>query len=98
TTLFGSNHHGRTPDLPAGFDVKGECPLSVDRIHHTVVDDGGRPLAPVIHHARVPDSNETLHVGFVDLLERAVALPIVAHALGGDILGISTVVEQVLHR
>jgi hypothetical protein len=86
------------PDLPSGFDVEGKGPLAVDHVHYAVVDGRLRQLALVIHEARAPDWHEPLHVGFIDLLQRAVAFSIVAHALGEDIFGVLAVVDEFVRR
>jgi len=55
--------------------------------HHTIVDD--RRCLVALDHARGegPDRRETLHVRGVDLVERAVALPVIGppvkHPVGG---------------
>ena len=90
--------HRRAPDLPAGLDVDGERPLAVDHVHDAVVDRRRRQLAQVVHQARAPDRHEALDVGLVDLLERAVALPVVAHALRGDVVGVLAVVDEFVGR
>ena len=90
--------HRRAPDLPAGFNVDGEGPFAVDHVHDAVVDRWRRQFTLVVHEARAPDGHQALDVGFVDLLERAVALAVVAHALGGDVFRVLAVVHQVLRR
>src|SRR6202011_2231421 len=77
--------HRRAPDLPAGFNVDGEGPLTVDHIHDAVVNRWRCQFTLVIHEARAPDGHQSLEIGFIDLLERTVALSVVAHALGGDV-------------
>ena len=67
-------------------------------VHDAVVDRRRGQLALVVHQARAPDRHQPLDVGFVDLLERAVALAVVAHALGGDVVGVLAVVDQFLRR
>ena len=88
----------RAPDLPAGFNVDGEGPLAVDHVHDAVVNGRRRQLTRIVHEARAPDRHEALDVGTVDLLERAVALPVVAHALGGDVFRVLAVVDEFVGR
>ena len=87
-----------TPDLPAGFNVDREGPLAVDHIHDAVVNRWRCQFTLVIHEARVPDGHQALDITFRDLLERTVALPVVAHALGHDVFGVLAVVDQFLRR
>ncbi len=95
---LGIDLHWRAPDLAAGFDVDGKRPLAVDHVHDAVVDRRRRQLAGLVHQARAPDRHQLFDVAPVDLLERAVALPVVAHALGGDVVGILPVADQFLGR
>ena len=89
-------HDRRAPDLPPGRDVDCERHLAVDDVHDAVVDRRRGELALVVHQARRPDRHEALHRGRVDLLERAVALSRVAHALRRHVFGVLAVVEQVV--
>ena len=43
-----------------------------------------------------PHRHQTLHVGCVDLLQRAVTFQVIAHAVGGDVIGVLAVGEQFL--
>ena len=86
------------PDLAAGLDVDREGPLAVDHVHDAVVDRRRGQLARLVHQAGAPDGHQLLDGGPVDLLERAVALPAVAHALSGDVVRVPAVVDQVLGR
>ena len=88
----------RAPDLPAGFNVDGEGPPAVDHIHDAVVNRRRCQFTLVIHEARAPDGDEALDIGFIDLLERAVTLSVVAHALGGDVFRVLAVVDQLFRR
>ena len=90
--------HGRAPDLPTRFDVDGKRPLAVDDVHHAVVDGGRGELTHVVHQARVPHGHEALDVRLGDLFQRAVALTVVPHALGGDVRGVAAVVHQFVGR
>ena len=90
--------HRSAPDLTARLHVYGEGPLAIDDVHDAVVDGRRRQLACVIHQARVPDRHEALHVGPVDLYERAVVLPVVAHALGRHVRSILAVVDELFRR
>src|SRR6266699_989943 len=89
---------GRAPDLPAGRDVDGEGPVAVDHVHDAVVDRRLRVLAHVVRQTEAPDRDQAPDVGLVDFLERAVHLQVVAHAEGGDVLGVLPVVEQLFGR
>ena len=71
---------------------------SVDHVHDAVVDRRRCQFSLVIHHTRVPDGRKPLDIGRIYLLERAVAFPVVAHALSGDVLGILAVVNQLFRR
>ena len=90
--------HGRAPDLPAGFNINGKTPLAVDDVHHAVVNRRLRQLAQFIHGAGVPDGHQALDIGFIDLVERAVTLSVVAHALGEDVFRVLAVDVQLLRR
>src|SRR3979490_960911 len=85
--------HRRAPDLPAGFNVDGEGPLAVNHIHDAVVNRWRRQLPLVVHEARAPDGHDPFDIGSIDLLERTVALSVVAHALGGDVFWVLAVVN-----
>src|SRR5262249_17734178 len=61
--------------------------LSVGDIHHAVVDDRLRLLAPIVVEAKIPNENQTLDGLLVDLFERAVALLVITHAIGEDVVG-----------
>ena len=86
-------HHRRAPDLPAGFDVDGEGPPAVDHVHDTVINRGRCQFTLVVHEAGAPDGHQALDIAFIDLRKRAVALPVVAHALGRDVFGVLGVVD-----
>jgi hypothetical protein len=86
--------HRRAPDLPAGFNVDGKGPLAVDDVHDAVVDGRRGELAAVVHQAGRPRRRQAFDVRLVDLLERAVALAVVAHALGGDVFCVLTVADE----
>ena len=90
--------HRRAPDLRAGFDVDGEGPPAVDHVHDTVVNGGRRQLPHVIHQARAPDGHKAPDIGRIDLVERAVALSVVAHALGRHVLRVLAVVDELVDR
>ena len=90
--------HRRAPDLSSGFDIDRERPLAVDHVHHAVVNRRRREFALLIHHTRIPDGHQAFHVGLIDLVQRAEALPVIAHAVGEDVFRILTVVNKFLRR
>ena len=85
------------PDLPAGLHIDGKRPLAVDGVHDAVVNGRLCELALIVHHARVPDRHQPLDVGLVDLLERAITLSVIAHAVSENVFRILAV-DQLLHR
>src|SRR5262249_19277298 len=85
------------PDLLAGLDVESKGPLAVHNVHHAVVDRGRCQLTLVVHDARTPDGYQALDIRFIDLLERAVALSVITHALSRDVFRVLAVVDQLLH-
>ncbi len=86
------------PDLLAGGDVDGYRGFRIGDIHHAVIDQRLSLLAPLVIEAEAPDRDEALDVRFVDLLERAVALQLVAHAVGEHVVGIFAVILQIVER
>ena len=88
----------RPPDLSAGFHIDGKGPLAVDHVHHAFINGGRRQFALVVHEAGAPDGHQSLDIGFIDLLQRAVTLPVEAHALGGDVFRVLAVVQQLFVR
>ena len=86
--------HRCTAYLPAGFHVYSECPLTVDYIHDAVVHGRRRQLTQLIHQTCVPDRYQPIDVRAVDLFERAIALSVVSHALGEDVVGVLAIVDQ----
>jgi hypothetical protein len=88
--------YGRAPDLPAGIHVNRKAPLAVDDVHDTVVDRRRRQVAEFVHGARVPDRHEARDIRFVDLVKRAVAHAVVAHALGENVICVLAVVIQLI--
>ena len=56
--------------------------------HHSVVDDRWGFVATPDSGGERPDRNQVLHVGDVDLIERAVSPPAVIPAIGQPILGL----------
>src|SRR5580658_6067338 len=67
----------RAPDLSAGFNVDGEGPLAVDHVHDAVVNRWRSQFSLVVHEARAPEGHETFDIGFIDLFEWTVTLPVV---------------------
>ena len=86
------------PDLPPRLEVDGERPASVDGVEDPVVDGRRRELARLVHQARAPDGHEPVDVRLVDLVEGAVALAVVPHAVDEHVLGGPRVVDQVFRR
>ena len=74
------------PDLLAGGDVDRDRGPGIGDVHHAVVDDRLRLLAPVIVEAEIPDRHQPLDGLLVDLLERTVALLMVAHSVGENVV------------
>ena len=56
--------------------------------HHPVVDDRRGFVAAPDSGGECPDRNQVLHVGDVDLIERAVSPPAVIPAIGQPIIGL----------
>src|SRR5262245_26398371 len=79
------------PDLFAGSDVDRHRGFSIGDIHNAVVDDRLRLFAPIIVEAKIPDRYQPFDGLLVDLLERAVALLVIAHPIGQDVVGRATV-------
>src|SRR5437016_4222336 len=75
------------PDLLTGSDINRDRRLGVGDIHHAVIDDRLRLLAPIVVEAKIPHRNQTLDGLLVDLFERAIALLVIAHAIGEDVVG-----------
>ncbi len=94
----GFEFYWRPPDLPAGFNVDGEGPLAIERVHNAVVNRRRGQFTLIIHHARIPDRHQALDVGFIDLLERTVAFAVVTHALGCDVFRVLAVVDEIFRR
>ena len=88
----------RAPDLPPRLQVDGEGPASVDGVEDAVVDGRRGQLARLVHHAGAPDGHEPMDVRPVDLVEGAVALAVVPHAVDEHVLGGPGVVDQVFRR
>ena len=88
----------RAPDLPARLQVDGEGPAPVDGVQDPVVDGRRGQLARLVHQAGAPDGHEPVDVGLVDLVEGAVALAVVPHAVDEHVLGGLRVVEQLFRR
>ena len=94
----GFEFHGRAPDLAAGLHVNGKGPLAVDDVHDAVIDRRLREFAEFIHGAGVPDGDQAFDIGFIDLIERAIALAVVAHALGEDVFRVLAVLIELFGR
>jgi hypothetical protein len=75
------------PDLPAGGDVDRHSRLGISNVHHAVVDDRLRLLAPTVVEAETPHRHQALDGLLVDLVERAVALLVIAHAIRENVVG-----------
>src|SRR5262249_30997852 len=84
------------PDLLAGGDVNRDGRLGVGDVHHAVVDDRLRLLAPIVVKAEIPHRHQTLYGLLIDLLERAIALLLIAHAIGENV--ISRAAVAVFHQ
>ena len=80
------------PDAPSG--APGRV-ARVGHVHHAVVYDGLRLLAPVVVEAQVPYRHQPPDGLAVDLVEPAVALLVVPHPVGEDVVGVATVVLEV---
>src|SRR5262249_1523152 len=79
------------PDLLAGGDVDRDRRPGVGDVHHAGVDDRLRLLAPIVVEAEIPHRHQTFDGLLVDLFERAVAVLMIAHAVGEDVVGRATV-------
>ena len=88
----------RAPDLLAGGDVDRDRELGVGDEHDAVVDERLPLLAVVAGQRRAPDRHQALHVRLVDLLQRAVAVLVIAHPVGEHVVGVPAVVFQLLGR
>src|SRR5262249_36084893 len=74
------------PDLLAGGDIDRDGRLGVGDVHHVVVDDRLRLLAPIVVEAEAPHRHQTLDALLIDLLERAITLLVIAHAIGENVV------------
>ena len=86
------------PNLLAGGNVDGDRRPGVGYVHHAVVDQRLRLLAPIVVEAQIPDRHQALEVRFVDLLERAIAVLLIAHAVGENVVAVLAVVLQIVER
>ena len=86
------------PDLVAGLGVDRDRGVVGRDVEHALVDERLRFLAAVVVKAVIPDRNQMLDIGLVDLLQRAEALQIVAHAVVDDAARIFRAVGQFVGR
>ena len=77
------------PDLLAGLGVDRHRRAVGGHIKDAVVDERLRFLAAIVVVAVVPHRNQILDVVFVDLVERAEALQIVAHAVVQHVVSVA---------
>ena len=75
------------PDLLSGSDVDCNRGFGIGHVHHAVVDDRLGLLAPIVVETETPDWHQPLDRLLVDLLERTVAVLVVSHAVGEDVVG-----------
>src|SRR5258705_7762167 len=87
---------GQVPWHPIPGPVRSLCP----RGHivkcsgpelAAVVDDRLRLLAPIVVEDEIPYWHQTLDRLLIDLLEGAIALLVIAHAIGENVVGRATV-------
>ena len=91
---FGYPRHRRAPELLAGERVDGVGPARIGDIHHAVVNHRLRLLAKIVVEARRPYRRKFPDVVPVNLPQRAVAILVVAHAVGQHIVGTGLVADQ----
>ena len=58
------------------------------------MDNRCRKLTGIIHETCVPQGHEPPHGGKVDLIERAIARPVVPHAMGEHIIQSARIVDE----
>src|SRR4029079_16835739 len=83
------------PQLLAGLDVDRRCCGMRGDVEHALMDDRLRFFGAVVVQAVVPDRRKLANVRGGDLLERAVALQVVAHAVVQDFAGICRTLCQI---
>ena len=80
------------PELLAAADIDRHGVACIGHVHHAVVDDRLRLLAPVIVQAQAPHRHQALDGSRVDLVERAIALLVIAHPVRQDVVGLQGII------
>ncbi len=88
---------GHAPDRLAGHGIQRDGGVVRGRVDHAVMHDRKRFGAALVVHRVGPLRDQPAHVGLVDLIERAVALGPVAHAVDEYVAVGLVVVDQLLH-
>ena len=81
-------------DLVAGRDGR----FGIGNIHHAAVNERLGLLAPLIVEAQIPDRHEALHARLVYLFERGVAILLIAHPIGKDVVRVLSIIFQIFLR
>ena len=86
------------PDLLAGLGVDRHRGAVGGDVEHALVDQRLGFFAAIVVEAVVPHRNQVLDVILVDLLERAEALQVVAHAVVEDVVRVGGALRQLVRR